>query len=313
MDLQRVAVIGAGYMGGGIAQTLALAGRHVFIADADAQTSRAAHDRLIEQAHEYERGGLIERGGADTITRGLHAASSLEEAAAEADYITEAVPEDLDVKLSVLGRISGAARVDAIIGTNTSAIRVSTLASAVTQTLIGVHWFNPAPFVPLVEITGIDERALQVVEDLLIQAGKIPVRVPDVPGFLANRLQLALYREAVAIVDEGLATPGKVDQIVSNSFGYRLPFFGPFAVGDIAGLDVYVAAYRTLEDHYGPRFSAPKSLTDRVAKGNLGVKAGGGFLATNRADRPDLEAYRDRAYVELAKMRRRIAPRSGDE
>jgi 3-hydroxybutyryl-CoA dehydrogenase len=311
MILQNIAVIGSGYMGGGIAQTLALAGHDVMVADADADHARAALGRLVAESRGHEEAGLIADGGADTIERHLRAADSIEEATASADYITEAVPEDVELKLQVLRRISAAAPEEAIIATNTSAIALSTLAPAVDQPFLAVHWFNPAPFLPLVELAGVDDGALVAVERMLQAAGKVTVRVPDVPGFLGNRLQFALYKEAASIVEEGLATPEQVDLVVSNSFGYRLPFFGPFAVGDIAGLDVYAGAYETLEGQYGERFRAPESLLTRIAAGDRGLKSGGGLRGIDPARRDELAAYRDMVYVALAELRRELGPPPG--
>lgn len=311
MNLQNVAVIGSGYMGGGIAQTLALAGHDVALADANADYTTAARERLIAEALAYERSGLIPEGGADTIARHLRAATSIADATSVADYVSEAVPENVDLKLKVLRQISESAPAHAIIATNTSAIRLSTLAPQVDQRFLAAHWFNPAPFLPLVELAGYDAEVMDLVEEMLSAAGKTVVRVPDVPGFLGNRLQFALYKEAASIVEEGLATPEQVDLIVNNSFGYRLPFFGPFGVGDIAGLDVYAGAFNTLEGHYGERLSAPISLVEKVDAGDLGLKSGGGFRRIDPAKRDELAAYRDRALVAMTALRRELGPPPG--
>jgi 3-hydroxybutyryl-CoA dehydrogenase len=305
VTISRIAVIGAGYMGGGIAQTLAMAGHRVLIADADAALTRASVSRLIEQAERYEADDLVPAGAAAAVRANLSAAETLADAVADADFITEAVTENLAVKSEVLGNISRAARSDAIIATNTSAIRIADLAAAVEHPLrfLGVHWFNPVPFLPLVELCGTDEPSLLAVERMLADVGKVTVRVPDVAGFLGNRLQFALYKEALAIVEEGLASPEEVDTVVSNSFGYRLPIFGPIAVGDMSGLDVYLAAFGTLEQQYGERFRAPQSLAERVASGDLGLKSGGGFRGVPEQSAPELTAYRDRAYRAMAALR----------
>jgi 3-hydroxybutyryl-CoA dehydrogenase len=305
MDLHSVAVIGAGYMGGGIAQTLAIAGHDVVLADASAEVTREAQRRLCDQARTYEVAGFIPPGSAERMAQSLRAASSIEEAVASAEYVTEAVPENLELKRAVLERISRAAPASAIIATNTSAIGLAALADYLPQPFIVAHWFNPAPFVPLVELAG-DPDTLDRVEPMLRRAGKVPVRVPDVPGFLGNRLQFALYKEAALIVEEGLATPEQVDLVVTNSFGYRLPFFGPFAVGDISGLDVYAGAYDSLQAHYGERFSAPTSLTEKVASHNLGVKKGGGFLGIEASAADSLAAYRDQVFVSLAELKKQL-------
>lgn len=313
MQMSNIAVIGSGYMGGGIAQVLALAGCTVRLGDVDAAIAGAARARLIAQAAAYEEDGLFPSGAEAAVAERLEAAASIEEAVADADYVTEAVPERRDVKAAVLARISSAARPDAVIGSNTSAIPIAELARSVTapERFLGVHWMNPAPFVPGVELVSTEATssdAVDAVEALLTAAGKIPARVSDSPGFVANRLQFALYREAVLMVEEGLANPEQIDLVVSNAFGFRLALFGPFAIGDMAGLDVYDASYDSLEGAYGPRLAAPAALSELVREGRLGVKSGGGFLALDVERVPELLAYRERAYARLAALRAELGP-----
>ena len=315
-DISTTAVVGSGYMGGGIAMVLALGGRAVALADADAQTAELALARLTREAQEHESQGLLPPGAAETVRRNLSAGDSIESAVAGADYITEAVPERVDLKWDILGKISAAARPDAIIATNTSAIPISELAQAVARPdrFLGVHWMNPAPFIPGVELIpgpATAARTLDRAESLIRDVGKVPARVADTPGFVANRLQFALYKEAVRIVEEGTATPEQIDTVVSNTFGFRLALFGPFAIGDMAGLDVYESAYRTLEKAYGERFSVPASLAATVAAGNLGLKSGHGFLDIDAADREALVAYRATAYARLSQLRAELGRAPG--
>ncbi len=315
-ELHRVAVIGSGYMGGGIAQVLALAGCEVALGDMDAETAVRAYDRLCTQAEAFESAGLFPVGAAAVIRALLHAADSLEKAVADADYITEAVPEVREIKSDVLARISAAARADAIIGSNTSAIPIGELARSVAgpERFLGVHWMNPAPFIPSVEIIAAeltDPAIVEPVEELLTRAGKVPARVSDSPGFVANRLQFALFREAALMVEEGLATPEQIDRVVSNAFGFRLALFGPFAIADMAGLDVYNASYASLRAEYGDRLDAPRSLADLVAGGHLGLKSGGGYLDIDPEQREALLTYRDVAYARLSQLRAELGTAPG--
>jgi 3-hydroxybutyryl-CoA dehydrogenase len=303
-------------MGGGIAQVLALHGYTVNLGDVDGGTAERARARLVQQAVDFEAHALFPEGAAKTIERNLIAADGIEEAVTNADYIAEAVPEQPDIKATVLQRVSDAAPQQAIIGTNTSAIPIGELASFVVhpKRFLGVHWMNPAPFIPGVElIPGPDTEpaVLDVAEQLIRSLGKIPSRVADTPGFVANRLQFALYKEAAQIVEEGVATPEQIDSVVSNTFGFRLALFGPFAIGDMAGLDVYEAAYRTLEKAYGPRFAAPEALVRTVKAGNIGLKSGHGYLAIDPADKDALLSYRDDAYARLAQLRTELGQAPG--
>lgn len=303
-------------MGGGIGQVLALGGSVVTLGDVDAERAAQARDRLIAQGREFERRGLFDAGSADLLGERLIAAESIEDAVAGADYITEAVFENRDTKKSALARISAAASATAVIGTNTSAIPIGELAEAVEQPqrFLGVHWMNPAPFVPGVELiahAGTDPSVVDRAESIVRAAGKVPARVSDSPGFVANRLQFALYKEAVLMVQEGLAAPRDIDTVVSNAFGFRLALFGPFAIGDMAGLDVYASSYESLAAEYGDRLAEPELLTETVERGDLGLKSGRGFLDIDPDDVDALLAYRDEAYRALSALRRELGEAPG--
>lgn len=306
---RSVAVVGTGYMGGGIAQTFALAGHEVLVADADVDRARAAVERLVAEGGTHEESGLFPVGARDRLSAGLRAAS-LEEAARTA-YVSEAVPEDPALKREVLAAISAAAGEDTVIATNTSAIPIGELASSVQrpERFLGVHWMNPSYFVPGVEIIPTDRTDPALTErtvDLIRGIGKVPTLVADSPGFVANRLQFALYQECARMVEEGVASPAQVDEVVRNSFGFRLPFFGPFTISDIAGLDVYAGAIGVLEDALGERFTVPQVLRDQVAAGRLGLKAGEGFYAHAPEDAEQVRVYRDTAYARLSRLRAEI-------
>jgi 3-hydroxybutyryl-CoA dehydrogenase len=315
-EIRTVAVVGAGYMGGGIGQVLALAGHPVRLADVDADRASSARERLLAESDHYVAAGLFAPGSTDILADRLTATDSLEVAVADVDYVTEAVFESRDVKRDALQRISTAARPDAVIGTNTSAMPITELAAWVSgsERFLGVHWWNPAPFVPGVELIPTGSTAgetIDRVEAMIAAAGKSPARVSDSPGFVGNRLQFALYREAALIVEEGLATPEHVDTVVRSTFGFRLGFFGPFAIGDMAGLDVYAGAYESLQAAYGDRFAAPKALTEAVAEGRLGTKSGGGLLDIPADQLAALVEYRNTAYQRLSELRRELGEAPG--
>ena len=312
MSIEHVAVVGAGYMGGGIAQVLAMAGFEVTIADADADTTRRHLERLRREAEEFEEQGLFDEGSADLVRANLHAADSLEAAVADADFVEEAVLEVPHVKGPVLAAIEAAARPDAVIATNTSTLPIGDLAAHVATSgrFLGVHFSNPAPFIPGVELiahAGTDESAIAASEALVARTGKLSARVRDQAGFVLNRLQYVLLKEAASLVEEGVATAEDVDIIVRTTFGYRLPFFGPFAIADMAGLDVYAAGFRTLAEHYGERLAAPAVLTELVDSGNYGVKQGGGFVIP-AGDQAPLIAHRNKAYARLGQLLRELGP-----
>jgi len=305
--IEQIAVVGSGYMGGGIAQVFALAGREVRIADVSAEHAARSRERIIAEAADYAGRGLFPEDAAERIAARVSAAASIEEAVQDADFIEEAVPEILALKHETLARVSAAARANALIGSNTSTISIGTLAEAVVapERFLGVHFSNPAPFIPGVEViphASTRAGAAAEVIGLLAESGKLGVEVADVTGFVLNRLQYALFSEAARLVEEGVASAEAVDTITRTTFGYRLPFFGPFAIADMAGLDVYAFCYRSLSEGYPERFDAPDALSERVADGALGVKSGRGFLATPPDQLPALVAHRDAAYSAMSKL-----------
>jgi 3-hydroxybutyryl-CoA dehydrogenase len=303
---QRVCVIGAGYMGGGIGQILALAGARVQVADVDEPTAQLRARAIVDQASAFVDRGLFPAGADEIVAAGLTAAD-LPEAAADATLVVEAVAENVDLKHAILGRVSRLAPDDAVIATNTSSIPIGTLATAVhrPERFLGVHWFNPAQFVPGVELivgAQTDPGLAPKLEAALAAIGKWPGIVADTPGFVGNRLQFALFREAALMLEEGVATAEQIDAVVRGSFGYRLPFFGPFAIADMAGLDVYQGAFGTLEEAYGPRFATPAALTEQVEAGRLGTKSGGGFFERSPEEIAAMIQQRDQWYAALADL-----------
>ena len=308
-----VAIVGSGYMGGGIAQVLALAGDTVRISDISEEVAKANYERLLAETEEFTAAGLFPADAPDRVASHLQPSASIEVAVADADFIEEAVPEKPEIKQETLRRISGAARPDAVIGSNTSTIAIGTLASAVEhpERFLGVHFSNPAPFIPGVELIphdGTSDAAIAIAEGFVARSGKESARVKDSTGFVLNRLQYALFQEATQIVEEGIATAEEVDTLVRTTFGFRLPFFGPFAIADMAGLDVYAFCYKSLQTRWPERFATPESLRNLVDAGRLGTKTGSGYLDLPAERTAELIAYRNRAYVAMTKLLDELGP-----
>lgn len=313
MSTLDIAVVGSGYMGGGIAQVLALAGHTVTIADVSAEVAASNRARLLTETEQFVADGLFPADAVSRVDAHLTAAASIEEAVARADFIEEAVPEKLEIKHATLRRISEAARPDAVIGSNTSTILIESLAEAVTgpERFLGVHFSNPAPFIPGVELIPhptTNEHAIEVGEAVVAATGKQSARVKDSTGFVLNRLQYALFEEATKIADEGIASPDDIDTIVRTTFGFRLPFFGPFAIADMAGLDVYAFCFESLQTRWPERFATPPSLQQHVDAGELGTKSGSGYLDVPADRTPELVAYRNKAYVAMQKLLDDLGP-----
>ena len=313
MTNRIIAIVGSGYMGGGIAQVLALSGATVRLADISEEIATQNYERLIDEARQFVADGLFPADAVERIQANVSPAASIEEAVADADFIEEAVPEKIEIKHATLKRISEAARPDAIIGSNTSTILISSLAEAVVNParFLGVHFSNPAPFIPGVELIPhdtTDTAAIEMVEEIVAATGKETARVKDSTGFVLNRLQYALFHEATQLVEEGVATPEDIDTIVRTTFGFRLPVFGPFAIADMAGLDVYSFCYASLQTRWPERFATPDSLKELVDAGKFGTKTGAGYLDVPSERTAELIAYRNKAYVAIKKLMDELGP-----
>jgi 3-hydroxybutyryl-CoA dehydrogenase len=306
------AVLGAGTMGLGIAECFAAAGLAVRIADATPELTLAARESLLDRARAHAEADLIDPEAAERVEH-VAAAESVEAAVRGAEFIVEAAPEDLAVKEEVLGAASRAAPETAVIASNTSSFAMETLTAFVEEPsrFLGTHWFNPPEWTPGIEVIPAPRTDREVVERVLgflSGIGKRPAVVGSGPGFVANRIQNAMFLEAVRCVEEGLASPQEVDEVVRGSFGFRLPFFGPFQISDMAGLDVYESVLATLEEGLGERFGTPQTLRDLVREGRTGTKSGAGFLYYTDEERERLLLERDRRYAALNELLRRLPP-----
>jgi len=293
-------------MGGGIAGHLARAGLEVKLADASAELAERAREGLLDRTRSHVDAGLLDE-AALARTEGVRAVADVETAVEGVDLVVEAVPEDPELKAGVLRRVSEAAPAAAVIATNTSSLPIAGLADAVEapERFLGVHWFNPPEWTPGIEVIAgpaTDRATVERMLTFLRAAGKRPAEVADRAGFVSNRLQMALLREALAIVAEGQTTREDLDVIVRSTFGFRLPFYGPFQIADMAGLDTYVSVYETLERDVGPEFAPPAELREHVDAGRLGAKSGEGFATYSDDERAQLLLERDRRYAALSKL-----------
>lgn len=271
-----MAVIGAGLMGHGIAQLLAAAGHPVALHDPDPRALEAAPER-IRRASELvgaDPGPVLER---------LRTMPCLEDAAAGAELVVEAGPEQLEVKQEIFRRLERASGPTAILATNTSALPVGRVSDGLAhpERVVGTHFWNPPHLVALVEVVegpATSAATIRRTMALLQAAGKVPVHVRrDVPGFVGNRLQHALKREAIALVADGVCDAATVDLVVKEGFGPRLAVLGPLEQSDLVGLDLTLAIHRTLLADLDRR-PGPHPLLERlVAEGRTGMAAGEGF------------------------------------
>jgi 3-hydroxybutyryl-CoA dehydrogenase len=310
--LRKVAIIGAGTMGLGVAEYFAVAGLEVIITDMTPELSRQISGRLMQRVRGHVEAGLL---GEEAIDRAktVQTADDIASAVRDVDLVFEAVPERIDIKRDVLMACEVAARPDAIIVSNTSSLPIDDLAVFVERKdrFLGMHWFNPPEWTPGVEVIPSDVTDPEIVEQIktfLLAIGKRPAVIGSGPGFVANRLQFALFREALAIVEDGLATPEELDEVVKSCFGFRLPFFGPFQIADMAGLDVYASIFPVLEQSLGEDWHIPDALKEIVESGKHGTKTGEGFYQYSDEEREKLLIERDSRYAALNDLLKQYPP-----
>lgn len=274
-DLEQIAVVGAGLMGHGIAQVFACAGHLVTVYDPDT--------RALESLRERIRRNLADLDQPTQDADRVFPVEELGECVARADVVFEAGPEDLEFKRKLFEQLQLLAPAQAMLASNTSVIPISQIMRGLRsgRRAMGTHWWNPPYLVPLVEVIKTPETDPQVAQrmfDLLARAGKTPAMVEkDVPGFIGNRLQHALWREAIALVAEGVCDAATVDTVVKASFGRRLPVLGPLENADLVGTDLTLAIHRTVLPEIDATPGASPYLEQLVAQGRLGMKSGEGF------------------------------------
>ena len=269
----KAVVIGGGNMGVDIAAILAAGGWRVSVVEPNRERWPALRDRVASSGKTL---------GAKSVTIGVVAANA-ELAWHDVALVIECVPEKLDLKRSIFAELERLAPAGAILGSNSSSFPISAIADglATGARMVGLHFFLPAHLVPAVEVIrgeATDDAVWKRAAEIMRACGKVPVMVKkDIPGFLANRIQHALMREAFALIDAGLATPEDVDNAVRYGFGFRYVAAGPILQKDFAGLDIHAAAGATMYPDLAANKTPSPTLLKLVAEGKLGVKTGEGF------------------------------------
>jgi 3-hydroxybutyryl-CoA dehydrogenase len=288
MAKPRIAVVGAGLMGHGVAQVFALAGHDVTIYDSVKASLDTARDRILTN--------LKDLGDDQKAVDRVTPVADLGHAVRDADYVVEAVQEDLAVKQKLFGEIEKHVRPNTILASNTSVIPITRIMEGLQhrQRALGTHWWNPPYLVPLVEVIETEWTAPQAVDftmRLHADAGKKPAHVKkDVPGFIGNRLQHALWREAISLVEHGICDAETVDSVIKAAFGRRLAVLGPLENADMVGTDLTLAIHRTVLSDIDSRPGPSPYLEKLVADGKLGFKTGEGFRRWTPAEQSELRS-----------------------
>ena len=296
LKFPSVAIIGAGLMGHGIAQIFALSGRQVWINDLDARLLEQAVKNIQANLTIFVENEMISAEQVDPALALIHTTTSLEQAAGKADYVLEAVSENLELKQSIFKNLDEICRPDTILSTNTSVMSITKIAARanIRSRIIGTHFWNPPHLIPLVEVIPGDDTAPETVEsvyNLLVEVDKHPVRVKrDAPGFVGNRLQHALWREAISIVNDGIAEPAVVDEVVKMGFGIRLPVLGPLENVDLVGLELTHAIHDYILKHLNASPEPAPILKRKIDQGALGFKNGRGLQTWTEQEMADTRA-----------------------
>jgi len=275
MSKPKIAVIGAGLMGHGIAQVFALAGHDVTIYDSFKTTLDSAKARILTN--------LKDLGDDQSAVDRVTPVADLGAVVRDADYVVEAVLEDLPLKQKLFAEIEPHVRPDTILASNTSVIPITDIMKGLKhrERALGTHWWNPPYLVPLVEVIETewtDPKAIAFTMKLHADAGKQPAHVKkDVPGFIGNRLQHALWREAVSLVENGICDAETVDKVIKAAFGRRLAVLGPLENADMVGTDLTLAIHKTVLPAIDSRPGPSPYLEQLVKDGKLGFKSGEGF------------------------------------
>lgn len=282
-DIKNITIFGPGMMGSGIAQVFAGCedlNVTIFIRE---KFEYEGLDKIKANLTVLKERGIITDKDVEGIFSRIKTTEDFEEAVKEADFIIECIPENMEMKQDLFARVENLCKENAILATNTSVMSITEIAQKTNNKarVVGTHFWNPPYLIPLVEVIKSDYTSDEVFDttyNLLKKANKKPVKVnKDVPGFLANRLQHALWREGISIVENGIADAATVDEAVKYGFGLRLPYLGPMENADMVGLDLTYSIHDYILKHLESSKEPSPILREKFEKGELGFKTGVGF------------------------------------
>ncbi len=296
-DVKKIAVFGAGTMGPGLAQMFAVAGYHVALYSRRAETLQKAVDMVTANLETLVSHGLIDEKAAGEAAARVHTTQSVEEAAAETDFVMETIVENKDAKRELYDQLATLCPERAVVASNTSSLNIFELLPAgLRRRAVCAHFFTPAHIIPLVEVVpGPDTEpgVLALTVELMKAAGKSPVVMKKFgPGFIVNRIQRAIGETCMDMIEEGLVEPQEIDSAIKLTLGIRLPIVGVMQTFDFQGLDMLLAYQKNVGKVY--RF-----VEERVETGATGAKAGRGIYDYQGRSEVEILAKRDRLYLEM--------------
>jgi len=306
-DVKRIGVVGAGTMGHGIAQIFATAGYQVTLISRRETTLRQALEGIKLNLMRFTKHKLIQEDDIKAILSSIETSTILEEAISNVDFVIEAVPEVMEVKKEVFQSLDSICPEHAILASNTSGLSITEIGSATRrpEKVVGTHFWNPPHIIPLVEVVkgaSTSEETFQTTCDLMEKAGKVPAKVlKDIPGFIGNRIQHAMWREVFSLLDQGVATAEDIDRVVKLTFGARLPIIGPLETVDLNGVDLTLKVQSYLLKYIDRSTEPAEILKKTVKNGDFGIKTGKGFYTWTKAKGEEAVARRDDELIKLLK------------
>ncbi|KAB2337064.1 3-hydroxyacyl-CoA dehydrogenase family protein [Cytobacillus depressus] len=307
--IKNITVIGSGVMGSSIAQAFAVNGYFVMLNDVKEEFLSKAKNRIVENLSVLVEEGVFQEEDKEKALSKINYSIDLQAAVSEADFIIEAIPEVIELKWELFQKLEQMMKPEAIVASNTSTLLISRLMEKTNfaDRMVITHFFNPAHLVPLVEIVKHDQTKKEVVEktiDLIKGIGKSPVLLKkEMNGFIANRLQTALMREAFYLLKEGVASARDIDTAVTSGPGFRWAFTGPIEIADFGGLDTWERVFDNVAPDLDESKGAPEIIRELAGQGKLGTKTGEGIFTYEEIAALEKLNNRDRRCIQLQKVK----------
>jgi len=311
-QIKNICVVGAGLMGHGIGAAYALGGYRVVLNDISNEVLRTAMGHIKDDLETFVESSLITRNLVDGTLSRIKTTTDTEKAARDADFVTEAVSEDVEIKRDIFEKLDTICPAHTILASNTSSLVLSDFIGSVKRKdrVLVTHWFNPPHIVPVIEVVQgayTSDDVFETVCALIRSIEKIPVKIyKEVPGFIVNRIQAAMLREAWSLWQQGVASPGDIDLAVKGSTGFRLAAIGPLMNCDASGLDLWYniaqRLFKVINDSHEP----PEALKERIESGALGLKSGKGIfdykVSSTDQEQDEVAKLRDKRFIQLLKI-----------
>lgn len=307
-QIKQITIIGLGRMGHGIAQTFAMAGYRVCGFDESSDARQNVHSRIRCNLDAFVANGLLNEAEVDPILGHIEIFDRESQAASDAQFIVEAIAEELTAKQEFFTRIEEAVKEETIIASNSSTFMISESSKNMRrpQRAIVTHWFNPPHIVPIVEVVpspDTSEEVTKITIALHKKIGKLPVRINrEIPGFLANRVQFAMIREVWDLYERGIASKEDIDTAICGSLGFRLAVCGPLTICDFGGIDIWSTIYKELAPDLRHDAEVPEVIQKLADTGRIGASVGAGIHDYDPGIVGEITSQRDEAMLKLAKL-----------